>query len=42
MNDENRMTSDELSPNDETRNASMIVSRLVIHANSCLFVSMSG
>jgi len=27
MNDENRMTNDELNPNDETRNGSVIVSR---------------
>ena len=37
MNDENRMTNDELNPNDETRKGSVIVSRFDIRASS--FVS---
>jgi hypothetical protein len=37
MNDENRMTNDELSSNDETRKGSVIVSRFLIRASS--FVS---
>ena len=36
MNDENRMTNDELNPNDETRKGSVIVSRFVIRASTFL------
>jgi hypothetical protein len=34
MNDENRMTNDELSSNDETRKVSVIVSRFVVRAST--------
>ncbi len=36
MNDENRMTNDELSSNDETRKVSVIVSRFVVRASTFL------